>query len=297
VRRWTKYYVSDSRERHTRPDDYAQMDGYGAGPGYATRRDFFAVHLHSQERLVACEHYLADRISAEDRVLSVASGRCATELHLQEAIGCSIVCSEREVLPCLAATKALFPELEFRVIDVLGEPPPDKFDIVISLSLIYAFDDRQLSHFFGFVSKALEPGGKLILDFVGAPDNAATYIFHDLYLPVEAAVAAAALTLKHRQLFGVARQAHGYRRTCEDVNRIAQACGFVMSDYWEGAFTTDFERSLVLSRMSRASPAVNRALSKVGRVMPYVRIATFRQPAPNRPASWCVGDQLRRTQQ
>lgn len=275
MRRWVKHRVFERDVKQPPLDHFALMGGYLPGPEYESRQSFFAVHLDAHERLVECERYLAPRINKQDRILSVASGRCATELRLQERIGCGIVCSDLDEPPCLGSTKALFPELEFRVLDVMNELPPDKFDAVISIGLIYNFDNPQLANFFDFVARVLNPGGKLLLDFAGSADNVASRAFHDIYLPFEARLAATALTLKHRRPFGVARDMHGYRRTSEDVQRVAQSRGFVMSEYWEGDYTTDFQRSLILQRLLRSSAAARRGLSVAGRLVPYVRIATF----------------------
>jgi SAM-dependent methyltransferase len=258
---------------HPPLDHFSLMGGYLPGPEYESRQSFFAAHLDAHERLVECERYIAPRICKRDRILSVASGRCSVELRLRETIGCTIVCSDLDEPPCLEATKRLFPELEFRTMDVLHELPYDNFDAVIGL--IYNFDDQQLSHFFDFVAKVLTPGGRLLLDFAGSADNAASLAFHDIFLPLEARLAATALTLKHRRSFGVARDMHGYRRTREDVQRIAQSRGFAMSEYSEGDYITDFQRSLILQRLLRASSAIRRGLSVAGRLIPYVRIATF----------------------
>jgi SAM-dependent methyltransferase len=275
MRRWVKHRVFERGSAHPPLDHFSLMGGYLPGPEYESRQSFFAAHLDAHERLVDCERYIAPRIRKQDRILSVASGRCAVELRLQKTIGCSIVCSDLDEPPCLEATKELFPELDFRTLDVLNELPSDKFDAVISIGLMYNFDDQQLSHFFDFVAKVLNPGGRLLLDFAGSADNAASLAFHDIYLPLEARLAATALTLKHRRPFGVARDVHGYRRTREDVQRIAQSRGFATSQYWEGDYITDFQRSLILQRLLRGSSAVRRGLSVAGRLIPYVRIATF----------------------
>jgi SAM-dependent methyltransferase len=275
MRRWVKHRVFERDVAHPRLDHFSLMGGYLPGPEYESRQSFFSTHLDAHDRLVECERYIAPRIRKQDRILSVASGRCAVELRLQKMIGCSIVCSDLDEPPCLEATKELFPELEFRTLDVLRELPSDNFDAVISIGLIYNFDDQQLSDFFDFVAKVLNPGGRLLLDFAGSADNAASLAFHDVYLPLEARLAATALSLKHRRPFGVAHDVHGYRRTNDDVQRIAQCCGFAMSEYSEGDYITDFQRSLILQRLLRRSSAVRRGLSVAGRLIPYVRIATF----------------------
>jgi SAM-dependent methyltransferase len=201
-----------------------------------------------------------------------------------ETIGCDITCSDLRAPPCLRATQALFPALRFLPIDVLHDDPPAVYDSVLSLSLIYTFDDRQLARFFVFVRNALKPSGRLLLDLVGSPDNLAGFLLHDVFLPAEAALVAAYRTVRHRRPYRVDHVLHGYRRTLGDVAAIAQRTGFRLVDTHEDGFDIDLRRGFLLNRLAGTRLGLG-MLTRVGRCMPYIRMAQFtRSNEPDAPA-------------
>src|SRR5262249_54377035 len=155
---------------------------------------------------------------------------CANELQLTETIGCDITCSDLKAPPCLAATMALFPSLTFVPINVLHDDPPGVYDTVLSLSLIYAFDNGQLDKFFAFAPSALKGSGRLLLDLAGSPDNLPSYMLHDIFLPAEAALVAAYRTVRHLEPHHVDHVPHGYRRSLADVVAAAGRAGFRLVD-------------------------------------------------------------------
>src|SRR5438552_2071336 len=107
MRRWTKHNVVPRRQpivtREGAEHHFALMGGYDADDAYRSRAEFFARHLAAHPRLVAYDRYLQRALRRGERVLSVASGRCANELQLMETTGCDITCSDLESPPCLAA--------------------------------------------------------------------------------------------------------------------------------------------------------------------------------------------------
>lgn len=242
------------------------MAGYIAGPEYATEEQFFAAHLSSVDRCAAYFQFAAKRVGPSDSVLSVASGRCAVELKLAQQTGCRILCSDQIEPQCMTATKQLFPQLEFRCIDLLRDGAPCVCDVVLAFGLIWAFNDEELRQFFNFVAASLKPGGRLLLDLGGATDSVAASLYHDYFLRAEAFAIAGLLTVKHGRRFSSAAEPHGYRRTLSDVQAIA--AGFEVSDYCEMDRKTEPLRSLTLRRL----PAVSRVL---GRALPYARLAVL----------------------
>jgi hypothetical protein len=88
-------------------------------------------------------------------------------------------------------------------------------------------------------------------------------------------VVAGLLTLKHRRRFTVSHYAHGFRRTTAEIEAAARTHSLAMRDYWEGAFTTDFQRSIVLQRVLARANGREGGLHSFGKLMPYVRMATF----------------------
>jgi cyclopropane fatty-acyl-phospholipid synthase-like methyltransferase len=278
MRHWIKYAAVPRAQRpigaiaRSAEDYFVQMGGYFVDESYRSKSKFFAKHLHSNPRLVAYDRYLQRRITSGERILSVASGRCANELQLMESIGADVLCSDLREPPCLDATKAIFPNLKFTELDVLKDEPPEVFDTVLSLSLIYAMDDTQLFEFFVFARRALKPNGRLLLDLAGSPDNVFAWLLHDVFLPAEAGLFACYMTLRRRLLYRVQAVHHGYRRSLADLSRVAQHAGFMLVDIENDGFDLDLRRGVLLSRFADTDLG-SRSLSWVGRYMPYIRMA------------------------
>lgn len=256
MRRWIKYSVVDGRSRNIAPNHFEQMGCYRSGQ--VTREGYIREHFLNVRRCVAYAEYAIPRIRRTDKVLSVASGYCATELYIAQKVGCEILCSDQTEPPCIPTAKRLFPELRFQAIDVLHDEPPAKFDVILAFGLIWAFDDEELTRFFAFTRNALRPGGRLLLD-IGSPDNTLTTLYHDWLLPVESAAMAAALSIRHGRRFGVACEQHGYRRTVRDIAKFGD-----LSDYRESDYRTEADRS--------------RVFKFIGRMLPYVRMVTLTNP-------------------
>jgi hypothetical protein len=279
MRKWSKHNVIPSGQpvtalREGADYQFSLMGGYEPDDAYRSKAAFFARHLQSHPRLVAYDRYLQRHMRREEKVFAVASGRCANELQLMETIGCDITCSDLKAPPCLAATQALFPSLKFVPIDVLRDDPPGVYDTMLSLGLIYAFDDRQLETFFAFVRQALNPSGRLLLDLAGSPDNLPSYMLHDIFLPAEAAFVAAYRTVRRLKPHRVDRVPHGYRRSLGDVVAAAERAGFRLVDTHDDGFDIDLRRGVLLNRLAATRPGLG-ILTWIGRHMPYTRMTQF----------------------
>jgi hypothetical protein len=145
---------------------------------------------------------------------------------------------------------------------------------VLSLSLIYAFDDQQLDKFFAFAGRALKPSGRLLLDLAGSPDNLPSYMLHDVFLPTEAAVIAAYRTVRLGKPHRVDHAPHGYRRSLGDVVTAAQRAGFRLVDTHEDGFDIDLRRGVLLNRLAGTRLGLA-MLTSIGRRMPYTRMTQF----------------------
>lgn len=285
MRKWIKHAIvrgdqGNAPQPSGADDHFALMGGYAPDDAYQSKEQFFARHLEAHPRLVAYDRYLQRSVSKGETILSVASGRCANELKLMETIGCNIICSDLREPPCLAASRLLFPYLRFAPLDVTSDGPPGVYDSVLSLSLIYALDDRQLEAFFSFVITALKPSGRLLLDLAGSPDNLPSFMLHDVFLPAEARVIAAYRTLRHRTRHRVEQTTHGYRRTLEDVVRVARRAGLVVTHCHEDGFDLDFRRGVLLSRVASTNLGVD-MLTRIGRRMPYIRMVQMTRSVPD----------------
>lgn len=194
MRHWFKYYLtpipgassSQGIDRHFQ-DHQKAMGGYEADGAYATQESFFTQYLwmYHTGRLAFIAQFLIKHLKKEWCILSVASGRCACEIYLQEN-GYDVTCSDLELFGAYPQTQQLFPAFRWEPYNVMQGPFPRQFDAVMCLSLIYLFDDNDLDTFFQNVAGSLTPQGSLLLDSAGSPDNGLSWLIYDVLLKGEA---------------------------------------------------------------------------------------------------------------
>lgn len=282
MRLWNKFEVielqSINKESQQGFARYAaQMNGYQPDDHYKSKSDFFDRYLkeESKGRLLIYDRFLRKHLQKSMTILSTASGRAANELSLTQD-GYQIVCSDLEHPDCLAATQKLFGEIDYQKINVLDPYEGPRYDAVISLSLIYNFDDQQLESYFENIARMMKEDAIFILDYVGSSDNFLSYLFHDVFLKMEAYFLASHQRLRHHQKSRVEKVFHGYRRTNQDIQRAAQKAGLTLVDYEEDGPLIDFYRSLVLCRLMKYK-WVRGTLNMIGKKMPYVRMGCFKK--------------------
>jgi SAM-dependent methyltransferase len=282
MREWFRLEIAAAAEAaaaEAARSHFAELhEGHSASPP-ATPEAYLDQYLNNFHlgRLRAYYDIVRPVIGPADHLLSIGSGRFAIEMALARDTGCRILCTEVETPPWLDEARALFPDLCYADLDALAGPAPGRFDAVISSSLIYLFDDQRLSDFFRTAAEALKPGGRLLLDLAGAPDNAAAALFHDIWLPCEFRLLALAQTLATGRRHVVRRRFHGYRRTTAEVAAIARRHGLALEDERCGGFAIDYYRSRVLGGVARRWPAFLGLLERVGRWAPYLRVACLRR--------------------
>ena len=191
MRKWHKYIVTDdlvvpqvqsiSSTFQEHADD---IGGFEPNEHYSSKETFFQTYYYENRRALNYDQFIAQHVSKDQEVLSLACGRAANELMLIDR-GFKVTCSDLELPESYNQAKQLFPRMEQWILDILAGPSEHEFDVVLCLSLIYLFDDQQLQRFFANVYSSLKPGGYLILDSAGAPDNQLAHLFHDYYLRFE----------------------------------------------------------------------------------------------------------------
>lgn len=72
---------------------------------------------------------------------------------------------------------------------------------------------------------------------------------------------------------------HGYRRTDREIIEPARQCGLELRHQENYAFTTEFQRSLILDMLIASGSAVKRAFSAVGKAIPSIRMFKFEKVA------------------
>lgn len=242
---------------------------------YRDKSAFFQEYFLGSQRIRDYDKFIRKRVSPDQQILSVGSGRCVNELRLIED-GFEVACSDLPPEEDLLAAKTLFPDLQYTQLDILSSPSTKEYDIVLSLSLIYLFDDRELSTFFQRVSESLGDGGHLILDSAGSPDNFLSYLIHDVLLKHEPRLRQLTAFLLMRGRREIVKNHHGYRRTDQDVLKLAQECHFELLHQENFEYVAEFGRSIILRNFMRIFPPAKLLLGLIGRSAPYIRMYDLR---------------------
>jgi SAM-dependent methyltransferase len=277
VRTWVKWSVSSAESELPIDSTYEQhaatAGGYEADDAYASRATFFERHLFSYQRVY--EPLLLEHLTPPMKILSVASGRCAPELRLLQH-GLDVTCSDLDAPACADATRELFPEWRFETLDILAGPASRTYDAVVTLSLIYLFDQVAFRTFLDNIAASLRPRGLLLLDSAGSPDNALSYLIHDVVLPFEARILCRRARRSGTQA-GLVRKAHGYRRTDHEIIGTASDAGFRLIEKRAAEPLVEFRRSHIFNRLVPAGSKRERLFEPLGKRVPYVRMFCFQK--------------------
>jgi len=285
MRKWYKFF-RDSRYKgkiylpidSNFKEHEKTMGGYGSDDAYRSKESFFNKYFWNYHygRLECYDNFLRKSLKKNENIISIASGRCANELYLMEN-GFSVTCSDLEFFEAYAETKSLFPGFNFITHDILSGPLKQKYDVVICLSLIYLFDEYELSLFFRNVFDSLDNEGRLILDFGGSPDNFMSYMLHDVFLKYETKMARLLKFLLTGKWQGFVIKHHGYRRSDNEIIAAAQKSGFELLAQENYAFVTEFRRSYIFNKLVKPASFVEKVFGIIGRSIPYIRMGHFRK--------------------
>lgn len=283
--KWHKYYIDPAqRGKIFLPidqdfQDHANAIGlFHSDEACKSKSDFFKKYFwgYHEGRLENYDKFLRQHLKIESEILSVAGGRCANELYLLEN-GYKVVCSDLQASEVVAKTKEIFPNFSFLELDVLKGGMDRQFDAVISLSLIYLFNERDLIIFFRNVSKLLKPGGQFILDSAGSPDNFYSHLIHEVLLKYEARLRWVFKSILDRKRLGFVIKHHGYRRTDAEIIECAKQEGFALLDQQNYNFLTEFRRSGLLRRIIKMGSFMEKMFENFGKKIPYVRMFNFQK--------------------
>lgn len=287
MRRWTKYSIIESASGATnigRDSNFTEhsnaMGGYHDLDAYTDKNTFFNkwyFDVGHCGRLQNYDSFLRKHTKVSDEILSIASGRSANEAQLL-LDGFNIVCSDLQELPGYERTKHLFPNYKFVSLNILNSPASRKYDGIISLSLIYLFDNLQLDIFFRNVSNSLPEGGYLILDSAGAPDNLTSRVLFDLLLKYETYLVRLIKLAKSgfSKNYAVCVKDFGYRHNDLEIQETAVRNGFKFMLQENYAFLSDFSRSRILRYLMKI-PKMKQLIALLGRNIPYTRMYLFQK--------------------
>jgi hypothetical protein len=284
MRKWVKYTIDNSRKdgvafkdkSRTAEEHATDMDWYHSDESYKSKESFLKKWYHHQDRsrIKTYNEFVQKYVDKNNKILSLASGRCAGELYLLEQ-GYNIVCSDLSELDIHRDAKQLFLEFRFLLLNVLKFELKENYDIITAFSLIYLFDDDELKLFFENVADSLSAGGALLIDPSGAEDNRSTLLLDEVFLKYQTCLKKMLLSLFGQSNSLVIKQ-HGYRRTDEEIIAKAKEAGFELEVVERSDFLMELRRIRILSIIFNRSALARKIGSLLGKKMPYVRLFLFR---------------------
>lgn len=232
-------------------------------------------HFYNSDygRLVKYFEFIKRNIESPKKILSLGSGDCFLEYMLMKDQSIDMTCSDIKKSKWVD----FLPNIYYMNLDITREVPKEKYDVIISMSVLYQFNDVQLFRFFRNVSVSLSAGGILIIDYGGSNLNPISNFIINCYLPIEMKLYSIFIWGKKRGKFiSISKNHVGYRISTENLISIAKDCGFVLenSEYiWD---IIDLRRSMLFRMISPVGGRVEMIISKlIKNRTPYLRIMKF----------------------
>ena len=280
MRNWYKFFLhKDSKiginlERDQKFSDHEKsMGGYEANKYYKNKNLFFEKYLNG--RYKTYYNFLKKNLTKKSNVLSLGSGRCVAELSLLDS-GYNIICSDIDIPNCYEQSKKIFRHFKYEKLNILKDELTQKFNSIISLSMIYSFKKEELEIFFNKINESLEFNGLLIIDPGGGEDNFFSLIYDKIYLPTEHFLVFAILKLSKKKYFFFKKN-QGFRFSNRELIIIAKKNGFEFVRIEESDYYQELTRSKIANFMIRKFPKTKFFLKIFGRFLPYVRIFKFKK--------------------
>lgn len=283
MRKWFKYSLGSGPAGTRIPidqnfsDHAAGMGGYDIDESYANDELLFRDYFYGfhQGRLERYYDFISENLLKDINILSIASGRGVLEYYLKKKGYNSICCSDLE--DSASCTKL---GLNFLKLDILESISEDSYDAIVCLSLIYLFDDPQLSLFFENVQKKVKQNGILILDSAGSPDTFLSHIVNEVYLFLEMWFYRFYKSCIDKKWYHVQIKHFGYRRTDQEIISLAKKNGFVLDCSEKYNYLTEFRRSMIFRKLVREGSFFEKIVCKIfGKRLPYIRMFKFQSIA------------------
>jgi len=261
-------------KKHSSFLDYEKaMGGYESNEHYISQDKFFKKYLTRTRKY--WDNFLTKNILIGEKILSIGSGRCINEMLLIKK-KYNLVCSDLEIPDCYVAAKKILGDFEYRKLNILLNPSDEKFDCIVSLSIIHAFSNPELEIFFDNVFKSLKPNGKFLLDGGGSEDNFFSLIYDKYFLSLEVELAYLISKIIKKN-YGLLKRHHGYKYKNKEILEIAKKKGFQIIHFQSADHYTEIERSKIINLIIRLLPFTKKIFYLLGSKMPYVRMFKFKR--------------------
>ena len=280
MRIWHKFFllknseinINLDRDKHYL-DHEKSMGGYEENIHYKNKELFFENYLDSRQKYYIS--FLKQNLDKKKKILSIGSGRCAAELFLLQN-GFNIVCSDLEIPNCYESSKKIFGNYEYKKFNIIKDQLDIKFDFMVSLSMIYAFEKSEIKFFFKKAYQHLNPNGILVFEPGACEDNLFSLLYDKIYLLLEIHVMQFIYKILGKKNF-ILKKHQGYKFTNKELIKLGKENGFEISEIKEDDYLTEFDRSLVFRYLIKWSKIIKNILKILGKVFPYIRIFKFKR--------------------
>jgi|GEM_PF-4645611 len=213
---------------------------------------------------------LAPMLTERNGIFSLASGTCAIEGALSQQLGAKIECSDIERLEVADEALRLFPGLTgFHVFDAVRDQIPS-CRAVLCFGLTSLLDNDAFQGLLSNAANALPRGGHIYLE-ICVSQSLAARMFHNWYMPFEAATCAFIKGLMVGRKFVRTTRHHGYFHTKDGVVNMAAAVGFRLVATARAGGSIDLRRSALFSRLWKL-PGGKALVRLLGAAMPYLTV-------------------------
>ena len=280
MRKWYKYFLVFGAKEHTNIKKHQKFDefekamgGYESNEFYQDRDKFFSKYLRG--RFVNYKNYLENNLVGDEKIFSIASGRCINELLLIEK-DFNVTCSDLDIPKSYYSAKKIFGDFNYKTLDILNSFTQERYSCILSLGIVYAFSKNELEKFFTNINKSLEIDGILILDSSSSANNFLTFLFDRIYLKLENFLISLILNILGKKNSTGIRH-HGYKFTNSEIIELAKKKVFEIVHKNSQDYLTEISRSKIVNKLIKYIPISKYFFLLIGRFMPYLRFFKFKK--------------------
>ena len=156
---------------------------FKSSKSYNSKKKFFKEYLLEEHK--AYLNFSKKKLKKNEKVLSIGSGRGALELKLFDLGFKKITLTDLEIPTGQKKLNKIFKGVKYKKFNLFKDKTKKKYDVIICMNLLYAFNENQIKLFFISCSKLLNKNGRLILSPGHAPIGLTNLFYNFIYLPLE----------------------------------------------------------------------------------------------------------------
>ncbi len=254
--------------------EYQLRSSFKSTKSYNSKKKFFKEYFLEEHNTYF--NYLKKKLKKNDKILSIGSGRGALELKLYDLGFKKITLTDLEVPAGQKKLNRIFKYVKYKKFNLFKNKTKKKYDVIICMNLLYAFNKDQIRSFFISCSKLLNKNGKLILSPGLAPISLTNLFYNFIYLQLECFLFFLYFKIKGKEVT-LFKYHHGFLFKKNEIIDIALTNNFTLSEkVFRNDFLSEFRRSLFLRKFINKDFKKNIILKTLGRFIPFANIHYFK---------------------